>query len=104
MVPTKFRAVGTGVARLEIAPIGSAFTRMTRGLTGKVDDESALVVPVSGHNDEIRNHECLHSMVRMRKLFRGRSPHAARQDSVTSAVGHDLLAGSLRVTRATSHT
>ena len=46
MVPTKFRAVGTGVARLEIAPIGSAFTRMTRGLTGKVDDESALVVPV----------------------------------------------------------
>ena len=46
MVPTKFWAVGTGVARLEIAPIGSAVTRMTRGLTGKVDDELALVVPV----------------------------------------------------------
>ena len=75
--------------------MGLAVTRMVRGLTGKADDDPALVVPVSGHNDEIRNHECLHSMVRMRKLFRGRSPHAARQDSVTSAVGHDLLAGSL---------
>ena len=31
---------------LEVVPIGSAVTRMVRGLTGKADDESALVVPV----------------------------------------------------------
>ena len=66
-------------------------TRMVRGLTGKAEDDPALVVPVSGHNDEIRNHECLHLMVRMRKLFGGRSPHVARKDSVTSVVGQGPL-------------
>ncbi len=30
----------------EVVPIDSAVTRMTRGLTGKADDESALVVPM----------------------------------------------------------
>ena len=49
--------------------MGLAVTRMVRGLTGKAEDESALVVPVSGHNDDIRNHECSHSMVRIRKLL-----------------------------------
>ena len=38
-------------------------------MTGKAEDDPALVVPVSGHNDDIRNHECLHSMVRIRKLL-----------------------------------
>ena len=67
---------------------------MVRGLTGTADSDAvrgvstcthtsnqeadcglvpttnpALVVPVSGHNDDIRNHECLHSMVRIRKLL-----------------------------------
>ena len=34
----------------------------------------------------------LWACLRMRKLFRGRSPHAARQDSVTPAVDHGLSA------------
>ena len=44
---------------------------MVRGLTGKAEDESGT----GGAGEE---------------------DNAARQDSVTSAVGHDLLAGSLR--------
>ena len=31
------------------------------------------------------------------EVVRGRSPHAARQDSVTSTVGHGLLVRSLHV-------